>query len=139
MTIDQNDDYLHGHFMGQMQVARLLGKMAKGEPLVYPPDMAPAVLDTLRMVGARLRNTPIERAADSVAEVVPAPAPAADDRLLTHEDVASIVGVSVTQLRKLYHRGDGPRGVAVSDTRVRFHRRDVEDWIASRRNTSLGE
>jgi excisionase family DNA binding protein len=129
MTIDQSDDYLHGHFMGQMQVARLLEKMLKGEHMVYPPGMAPTILDILRTVGGRLRNTPVERAAETAP-----PVPAVDERLLTSEDVASMVGVSVSHFRKMYHRGDGPRGVAISASRYRFHRQDVDDWIATRRN-----
>jgi excisionase family DNA binding protein len=58
------------------------------------------------------------------------------DQLLTVEDLADYLGVPVATIYAWRYRHQGPSGFRVG-RHVRFRWRDVQQWIAQQRQTSL--
>jgi len=61
-----------------------------------------------------------------------------DESLLTPNDVAEILGVSVGTLAQWRHRGHGPRFYSLTGQAVRYRRSDVDEWVESRRREPEG-
>lgn len=49
--------------------------------------------------------------------------------LLTERDVCELAGLSLSALRRLRRKGQGPKEVRFSARLLRFRKADVEDWI----------
>ena len=49
-------------------------------------------------------------------------------RILTYEDLATITGLTVGTLRYLRRQGRAPKSFKIG-RQVRFHERDVADWL----------
>lgn len=67
------------------------------------------------------------------------PLPDQNDPLLTTPDAAHLLGLSPRTLESLRLRGGGPAFIAVTAKAVRYRRRDLEDWILTRRRTSTSD
>jgi excisionase family DNA binding protein len=59
--------------------------------------------------------------------------PENDDRLMTVEDLADYLGISVQSVYKQRYMGTGPPGYPVGKY-VRFKRSQVDAWLESRRD-----
>lgn len=57
------------------------------------------------------------------------------DRLLSVDDVASLLGVPVATLYAWRYRGTGPRGLRVG-RHLRYRRSDLDAWIRQRLDES---
>jgi predicted DNA-binding transcriptional regulator AlpA len=51
------------------------------------------------------------------------------DDLITEEQVAKLLTVSVSTVKRLRVSGEGPRFIRISPRVVRYRRRDVLDWM----------
>jgi predicted DNA-binding transcriptional regulator AlpA len=58
-----------------------------------------------------------------------AQAMAEEDALMTEEQVAKLLTVSVSTVKRLRVSGEGPRHIRISPRVVRYRRRDVLDWM----------
>jgi predicted DNA-binding transcriptional regulator AlpA len=54
---------------------------------------------------------------------------AEDDELMTEEQVAKLLTVSVSTVKRLRVSGEGPRYIRISPRVVRYRRQDVLDWM----------
>jgi len=64
------------------------------------------------------------------------------EKLLTTEDVAEILGLTLGVVRRMRQRGTGPKHVKIGRARqspVRYEPAQVEAWIAARRMISPKE
>jgi predicted DNA-binding transcriptional regulator AlpA len=52
-----------------------------------------------------------------------------DEELMTEEDVAAMLLISHSSMKRLRASGNGPRYIRISPRVVRYKRRDVLDWI----------
>lgn len=59
-----------------------------------------------------------------------------EDRLLTTEETARLVGLKRRTLEGFRQRGCGPVFVEVSARRIRYCAADVQRWVAERRRAS---
>jgi predicted DNA-binding transcriptional regulator AlpA len=57
---------------------------------------------------------------------------AEDDELMTEEQVAKLLTVSVSTVKRLRVSGEGPRHIRISERVVRYRRQDVLDWMRQR-------
>jgi hypothetical protein len=64
------------------------------------------------------------------------PLPDPNEALVTTPEAAHLLGLSPRTLESLRLRGGGPAFIAVTAKAVRYRRRDLEDWILTRRRTS---
>jgi predicted DNA-binding transcriptional regulator AlpA len=55
-----------------------------------------------------------------------------DEDLMTEEQVANLLTVSVSTVKRLRVSGEGPRYIRVSTRVVRYRRQDVLDWMRQR-------
>jgi predicted DNA-binding transcriptional regulator AlpA len=55
-----------------------------------------------------------------------------DDELMTEEQVAKLLTVSVSTVKRLRVSGEGPRHIRISERVVRYRRQDVLDWMRQR-------
>lgn len=62
----------------------------------------------------------------------PPPTPAGQAEFLSVGDLAELIGLSEGAVRNLRYRGRGPAATKVGG-RLRFRRRDVEEWLAGER------
>lgn len=67
----------------------------------------------------------------AMARIVQAPAKPAEDPLLTMQEVASRLGITVNMAREMGRRGELPT-VLVGDRFVRVRRSSLEQWIKAR-------
>lgn len=51
------------------------------------------------------------------------------DRLLTREEVATLLGVTTASLRNMAYRGTGPTCIRLGHRTVRYRQVDVDRWI----------
>jgi excisionase family DNA binding protein len=58
-----------------------------------------------------------------------------DDRLLTINELADLLGVSVATVRWWLHEGTGPDYFKIG-RHVKFHSIDVDRWLEARRHSS---
>jgi predicted DNA-binding transcriptional regulator AlpA len=61
-----------------------------------------------------------------------AQAMADEDDLMTEEQVAKLLTVSVSTVKRLRVSGEGPRHIRISQRVVRYRRQDVLDWMRQR-------
>ena len=61
------------------------------------------------------------------------------DLLLSPEDAAELLGVTVGYLAKLRHAGGGPEYCKLSARLTRYRRSALEAWIAARTRTSTSQ
>jgi predicted DNA-binding transcriptional regulator AlpA len=61
-----------------------------------------------------------------------AQAMADEDDLMTEEQVAKLLIVSVSTVKRLRVSGEGPRHIRISQRVVRYRRQDVLDWMRQR-------
>jgi predicted DNA-binding transcriptional regulator AlpA len=54
---------------------------------------------------------------------------AEDDELITEEQVAKLLTVSVSTVKRLRVSGEGPRYIRISPRVVRYRRKDVFEWM----------
>ncbi len=54
------------------------------------------------------------------------------DRLLCRREVEQRVGLAASHIYRAMRRGDFPAPIRVGVTSVRWHAREIEQWIASR-------
>lgn len=54
------------------------------------------------------------------------------DDLMTEEQVAKLLTVSVSTVKRLRVSGEGPRHIRISTRVVRYRRQDVLDWMRQR-------
>jgi predicted DNA-binding transcriptional regulator AlpA len=52
--------------------------------------------------------------------------------LMTEEQVAKLLTVSVSTVKRLRVSGEGPRSIRISKRVVRYRRQDVLDWMRQR-------
>ena len=57
---------------------------------------------------------------------------AEDEELMTEEQVAKLLTVSVSTVKRLRVSGEGPRSIRISPRVVRYRRQDVLDWMRQR-------
>jgi predicted DNA-binding transcriptional regulator AlpA len=57
---------------------------------------------------------------------------AEEDDLMTEEQVAKLLTVSVSTVKRLRVSGEGPRSIRISERVVRYRRQDVLDWLRRR-------
>jgi predicted DNA-binding transcriptional regulator AlpA len=57
---------------------------------------------------------------------------AEDEELMTEEQVAKLLTVSVSTVKRLRVSGEGPRSIRISKRVVRYRRQDVLDWMRQR-------
>jgi predicted DNA-binding transcriptional regulator AlpA len=55
-----------------------------------------------------------------------------DEELMTEEQVAKLLTVSVSTVKRLRVSGEGPRHIRISERVVRYRRQDVLDWMRER-------
>jgi predicted DNA-binding transcriptional regulator AlpA len=58
-----------------------------------------------------------------------AQAMAEDEELMTEEDVAKLLLVSLSSVKRLRASGKGPRYIRVSERVFRYRRKDVLEWM----------
>ena len=56
--------------------------------------------------------------------------------LMTEEEVAKLLTVSVSTVKRLRVSGEGPRSIRISKRVVRYRRQDVLDWMRQRAEES---
>jgi predicted DNA-binding transcriptional regulator AlpA len=61
---------------------------------------------------------------------------AEEDDLMTEEQVAKLLTVSVSTVKRLRVSGEGPRHIRISTRVVRYRRQDVLDWMRQRAEES---
>jgi predicted DNA-binding transcriptional regulator AlpA len=61
-----------------------------------------------------------------------AQAMAEDEDLMTEEQVAKLLTVSVSTVKRLRVSGEGPRSIRISKRVVRSRRQDVLEWMRQR-------
>jgi excisionase family DNA binding protein len=61
---------------------------------------------------------------------------AQEDDLMTEEQVAKLLTVSVSTVKRLRASGQGPRYLRISERVVRYRRRDVDEWMQRRAEES---
>ena len=61
------------------------------------------------------------------------------DHLLTPQQAAEHLGLTVRYLEARRHRGGGPAFVKISKTRVRYRIRDLNDFVSERVRTSTSD
>jgi len=61
------------------------------------------------------------------------------DQLLTEREAASLICYSQRALQNWRLRGGGPKYVKVSARSIRYQRRDVVEWIESRKRVSTAQ
>lgn len=61
------------------------------------------------------------------------------DQLLTEKDAAQLVCYSTRALQNWRLRGGGPKYVKVSARSIRYQRRDVIEWIESRKRSHTSQ
>lgn len=64
-------------------------------------------------------------------QLAPAVADAFDE-LLTEQQISKLTKIPASTLRSWRKRGRGPRYLRLGDRVVRFRRRDINEWLASR-------
>jgi excisionase family DNA binding protein len=57
---------------------------------------------------------------------------AEDEELMTEEEVAKLLTVSLSTVKRLRVSGEGPRSIRISTRVVRYRRQDVLDWMEQR-------
>ena len=67
------------------------------------------------------------------------PIPNHPDALLFTTEAAFLLGLSPRTLEALRLRGGGPIFIALTPKAVRYHREDLENWIAGRRRMSTSD
>ena len=65
--------------------------------------------------------------------------PVANDRLLSTDEAAELLGMTPRFLEVRRHRGGGPPYIRISGTRVKYSLADLHAWIAERRRTSTSD
>jgi predicted DNA-binding transcriptional regulator AlpA len=58
------------------------------------------------------------------------------ETLLTQEDVARIIGISVDHFRLMRRAGNGPKETRLGHRTLRFRPEDVDAWLLSRQNAA---
>ncbi len=61
------------------------------------------------------------------------------DCLLTPQQAAQKIGMTVRFLEQRRHRGGGPRFISVSTRAVRYRLQDLDAWIEGRARTSTAD
>lgn len=61
------------------------------------------------------------------------------DRLMDEREAADLLCYSVRALQNWRHRGGGPRFVKVSGRSIRYHRRDLLEWIDGKTISSTSQ
>jgi predicted DNA-binding transcriptional regulator AlpA len=54
---------------------------------------------------------------------------AEDEELMTEEQVAKLLLISLSSVKRLRASGKGPRYIRISERVVRYKRRDVLEWM----------
>jgi predicted DNA-binding transcriptional regulator AlpA len=78
----------------------------------------------------RLREAP--RCAERPGTMFYALTMTEDEELMTEEQVAKLLTVSVSTVKRLRVSGEGPRHIRISERVVRYRRQDVLDWMRQR-------
>lgn len=60
------------------------------------------------------------------------------DRLLSTRQAATVIGVSVSTLKRMRYAGLGPVYVKVGSRTYRYSAGDIEDWVRDRRSRPQG-
>jgi predicted DNA-binding transcriptional regulator AlpA len=58
------------------------------------------------------------------------------DTLLTRQDVARIIGVSVDHFDDMRSAGDGPKETRLGHRTLRFRPQDVDAWLLEHQNAA---
>jgi predicted DNA-binding transcriptional regulator AlpA len=72
-------------------------------------------------------------------EEAPTAASVDEDTVLSVAQVTQLLGIDQLTLLRMRKRGDGPAFVQLSPNRIGYIRRDIRDFLASKRLKRLGE
>ena len=56
---------------------------------------------------------------------------------LTMKEVSDLLGISVSTINRLIKRGDFPQKIKISPKRMIFMKREIDEWIKSKKNNNL--
>ena len=55
---------------------------------------------------------------------------------LSIKEVSELLGISVSTINRLIKRGDFPQKIKISQKRMIFMKREIDEWIKSKKNNN---